>query len=328
MKKYLLGIIILGILLTTTYSCKKDVSDLQKSQPDEIALKNNDIVKLIKQFETKMQSNLKSGESIGLDSAVWNMEALQNYSYAYPDSSTKDFAIMKSYYTIPVNSNNKALISDVQIVNQEMNDTFLYQLSLFTEEVKCMKFWDVNADSVVGTTAYISATSGFGLNLLIGTYYGFSNDDDWIWGTLGQANGEPAAGKCDGTMVGVSDGSDELQWRLNNPALQPLQQPTFYTNLKTIEVNFMNCYYNEPPNLQRVFKVLEEYSYCLENTELTDLLLAADLIVNDYNDPSNVRFASPVTVDASTGVITLLLAGFVYEEIAATGRFVIPPPSP
>ncbi len=287
MKKLLFALIMLGIILTTIYSCKKDVSDLQSSQSDEIVLKNNDIIKLIKQFETKMQSNLKSGESIDLDSAVWNMEALQNYSYAYPDSSTKDFVIMKSYYTIPINSSNKVLMSDVQTVNQQMEDTLLYQLALFPEEVKCMKFWDVNADSIIGTTAYVSATSGFGLNIIIGTYYGFSDDDDWIWGTPGQEYGDPPAGKCDGTMVGVSDGSDELQWRLNNPALQPFQNIEFYTNLQTEEVNFFNCYYNEPPYLDRVFNKLNQAEYCMEDTELTDFLLAADLIVNDYNDPLN-----------------------------------------
>jgi len=276
----------LGIILTTTYSCKKDISDLQSSQSDEIVSKNNVIIKLIKQFETKMHSNFKSGESIDLDSAVWNMEALQNYSYAYPDSSTKDFVVMKSYYTIPVNSSNKALMSDVQTVNQLMEDTLLYQLSLFPEEVKCMKFWDVNADSVIGTTAYLSATSGFGLNIIIGTYYGFSSDDDWIWVTLDQGF-DPPAGKCDGTMVGVSDGSDELEWRLNNPALQPSQYIAGYTSLETYDVHFLNCYYNEPPYLDRVFNKLNQAQYCMEDTELTDFLLAADLIVNDYNDPSN-----------------------------------------
>ena len=44
--------------------------------------------------------------------------------------------------------------------------------------------------------------------------------------------------------------------------------------------------------------------------------------------PSNVRFASPFTVLASTDVITLLFVLLVYEEIAAELKPVILEPSP
>ncbi len=177
-------------------------------------------------------------------------------------------------------------MTDVQTVNQQMEDSLLYQLSLFPEEVKCMKFWDVNADSIVGTTAYLSATSGFGLNLLLGIYYGFDEDDDWWWGTLGEGPYDPPLGKCDGAQVGVSDGSNELKWRLNNPALQAQQQVYFYYDLEVVTANFTNCYYNEPPQLKRVYSEFY-HDHCMENTELEDYLLAADLIINDYNDPTN-----------------------------------------
>jgi hypothetical protein len=43
-----------------------------------------------------MKSTLKTGERIEVDSAVWNMEALQNYTYANPDTAVKDFISIKN----------------------------------------------------------------------------------------------------------------------------------------------------------------------------------------------------------------------------------------
>ncbi len=294
-------IFVLLAVMALTYSCKKDVSDIEENQTNTEIVKNNEVINLIKQFETKMQSTLKSGEYIDLDSAVWNMEALQNYSYAYPDSSTRDFVVLKSYYTITVNSNNKVLMTDVQAVNQLMEDTLLYQLSQFPEEVKCMKFWDVNADSVVGTTAFLSATSGFGLNLLLGIYYGFDEDDDWWWGTLGEEYGNPPAGKCDGTMFGVSDGSNEIQWRLNYPAYQPTQQ-LFYTSLVTLNATGFEWEDGYP-----LLYVSENYPTedCLTDDLLAFYLTNAHNIFNTYESngglrPSGKDFVSVKIIDDLT----------------------------
>ncbi len=272
--------------MTAIYSCKKENTDQAVKQQDEMMVRSKKVVSLIKQFDEKMNSNLKTGELIDLDSAVWNMEALQNYDYAYPDSSTKDFVLMKSHYSIAVDANNKVLMSDVQVVNGLMEDTLIYQLSQFPEEVKCMKFWDVALDSVVSTTAYLSATGGFGFNLLIGTYWGFDEDDDWLWGTLGQEYGDPPVGKCDGTQVGVSDGSDELQWRLNNPALQ-LAEPYIFTDLETHETTGFEW------ETGGVYQLYVGWDYpednCLTNDTLTYYLLNSHDIINTYDYEGGLR---------------------------------------
>lgn len=250
-------------------------------------LHNNKIISLIQQFEEKMHSSFKSGEMIDIDSAVWNMEALQNYGYAYPDSSTKEFIHKKSYYTIPIDVYSKVLMSDVQVVNSLMEDTLAYQLSQFPEEVKCMKFWDVTTDSIVGSTAFLSAVGGYGLNLT-GPYYGFDNDDDWLWGTLGQEYGTPPLGKCDGTMVGVSDGSDELQWRLNNPAFQSGEPIYFFTDLETLETTGFDW-----DDIGGVYPLYVGWDYpednCLTDVMLTDYLMNSDDIINTYDYEGGLR---------------------------------------
>ena len=41
------------------------------------------------------------------------------------------------------------------------------------------------------------------------------------------------------------------------------------------------------PGVVSLTGISNQAEYCMEDTELTDFLLAADLIVNDYNDPLN-----------------------------------------
>ena len=172
---------------------------------------------------------------------------------------------------------------DLQTAFSQMTDTVDYQLSQIVSENKFLVLADIELARVVNHVAYITAHLGYGYNFIYGMYWPFTADDDWIWSTVNEGY-YPPAGKCDGTEYGVSDGSNEIQWRLNNPVIQP--SPTTYINLVTIEVNFLNCWYNEPPQLSRVFNTTNG-NYCLQNEELTNFVMHADWIIYDYNDPSN-----------------------------------------
>jgi len=261
---------------------KKENTNQSFTQEDEMMVRSKKIISLINQFDEKMNSNLKSGELIELDSAVWNMEALQNYNYAYPDSAAKDFDVTKSNYTIDVDANGTVLIDDVQLVYNEMEANLVEDLNEIPGDVKHIRFADVAIDSIDTGIGYLSVTLGIGSNILIGTYYGFDEDDDWIWGTPGQAYGASPLGKCDGTMVGVSDGSDELVWRLNNPVYTIGPEFKFlFTSLVTFEANgfdFENVNYE--PRLYVGWDYPE--MNCLTNDTLTYYLLEAHDIIHTY----------------------------------------------
>ncbi len=286
MKKYILSIIVIAII-AGVYSCKKESTNQTFTQEDEMMVRSKKIITLINQFDEKMNSNLKSGELIGIDSAVWNMEALQNYNYAYPDSAAKDFNVTKSNYTINVDANGSVLIDDVQIVYNEMEANLVDDLNEIPSDVKNMRFADVALDSIDNGIGYLSVTLGFGSNILIGTYYGFDEDDDWYWGTLSQLYGQPPLGKCDGTMVGVSDGSDELEWRLNNP-VYTIGPEFIFTNLETfgaVGFDFENANYE--PRLYVGWDYPEQN--CLTNDTLTYYLLESHDIINTYDYNGGLR---------------------------------------
>ncbi len=267
--------VILVVMLIIVSSCKKD-NIRQAGFIDNNTAYANMIVNRIDNFRIQMHSTERSGDMMLLDTAIWNLEALITYDKAYPDSASKDFKTMKSYYTLTLDANNMVTEAEVQQVYNLMLDTLNYQLSLFNDDVKFAVFSDVELIEVVGNTAHIMALNGYGSGFIYGLYWPFIADDDWIWGTLSG----PLAGKCDGTEIGVSDGSDELSWRLNNPSAQPSTWK--YTDIETVAVHFMNCTYNEPPQLPRVFSSLDG-NHCMENEELTFFLEAAHWIIYDYN---------------------------------------------
>jgi len=278
----IISVILLSVLFFIV-SCKKDnLNNLKQSTNKDTYSQN--VIKRIENFRQQMQENFKSGTLMTLDTAVWNLEALLTNYGGYPDSSSKHFMLMHSHFTLPVTGNNMVSMDDVQAVYQQMVDSITAQLNGIAGSIKFLKFSDVQQDSVVGNTAYLTSNNGYGNGFVMGIYWPFATDDDWIWGTLYEIIGDPPSGKCDGTQVGISDGSNELKWRLNNPIVQP--GPGLSTDIETVNVNFINCYYNEPPQLPRVFHTLNN-NYCLENEELTYYLEAANWIIYDYNDTSN-----------------------------------------
>ncbi len=277
-----MAVIMLMISFAFT-SCKKDEA-VTAGQDKKIELSNHSqkVLSLIQQFEQKMNSTLKAGDKIHIDSVVWNSEALQNYNYAIPDTSTRDFIVYKANYTLSVNANNMAYLTDVQTLNSQMETDIQNQLESIDSEETFMRFCDVVLDSIVSNTAYITAINGFGFNLVSG-YYPFSDDDDWIWGTLGEDPPTvPPAGKCDGTMYGVSDGSNEIAWRLMYGSNTWVGGSGGYTDLVTIEV--------EPTDFEGQIYRDDTYTIdnCLYNEYLQYYLLEADEII--YNsDPIGVK---------------------------------------
>lgn len=276
-------------------SCKKDVSTQPDTPKSEQMAQSKQIISLIEKFEAKLSNPLKTDETLSLDSAIWNMEALQNYEYANPGEATKDFEVAKSNYTLDLDESGQVLLSDVQAVYTQMEDTLTLKLEQIPSDEKVVRFADVAIDSIEGGTAYVSTTLGFGYTWLLNTYWPFNTGDNWYWGTLTQEYGTLPLGKCDGTQVGVSDGSDELQWRLNNPVVLPAE-PFIWTDLETNE--YVNGFDHLSPTTGEP-RLYVGWDYpeqnCLTHDMLTYYLVQSHYIINDYAEgvrPANKTFAS------------------------------------
>ena len=265
---YFAAIFTISLMLT---SCSKEQI---KNNTGTLATdqQSSTILKLIRAFDTKLSVGFKSGESLSIDSAVWYAEALQNYNHARPDQQYEATKVSKQTYALMI-ENGQLDMDDMATLYQNIDNDRVQQMSALGEGDHYLKLTDVNIDSIVGTTAYLSSTNVFGLRLIEGLYLPFQEGDDWIWGTLGQDLGSPPAGKCDGSMYGVSDASDELAWKLNHPAVS------------TVPYVFVSCTTYTAVGFDYDERLYIGWNYpqnnCLTSDTLNYYLQQSHLILND-----------------------------------------------
>ena len=274
---YKLGVVIL-LALIAFYSCKKDNMPTTEPTTDNTAYSNM-ITNRINNFRQQMQNPERSGEML-LDTAVWNLEALINYDYAYPDSASKDFTIMSSHYTVTVDENGMVSEAEVQQVYNLMLDTLNYQLALLNDDVKFTVFSDVQLDEVDGNTARLTVNNGYGSGFILGLYPPF--DDNWIWGTLDNPDEPPYAGNCDQTDFS-SDGSNEIEYRLNHPAAVPAN--VRYTDIEIVGMSGMDF---EDENGNPMLYVGTNINHCMTIEELTNNLVNADYLIK-HEPPEGIK---------------------------------------
>ncbi|RLD41223.1 MAG: hypothetical protein DRI88_12810 [Bacteroidetes bacterium] len=211
---------------------------------------------------------------------MWNLEALINYDYAYPDSASKDFTIMSSHYTVTVDENGMVPEAEVQQVYNLMLDTLNYQLALLNDDVKFTVFSDVQLDEVDGNTARLTVNNGYGSGFILGLYPPF--DDNWIWGTLDNPDEPPYAGNCDQTDFS-SDGSNEIEYRLNHPAAVPAN--VRYTDIEIVGMSGMDF---EDENGNPMLYVGTNINHCMTIEELTNNLVNADYLIK-HEPPEGIK---------------------------------------
>jgi hypothetical protein len=283
--------IIIPLLALFVYSCKKEQEPMTNPVDQAQLEKSQQIIQRIEAFDAKLTGNFKSGENISLDSLVWYTEALENYNHARPDLAYENFVVSKTTYTATLDNGNLSMQDAAALFSSMQTDLETELANLDPTDDK-LKLTDVALDSIEGNTAYLSASRVFGINIAV-LYDEFEEDDDWIWGTVEQTlYGDPPAGRCDGTMVGVSDGSDELERRLNNPNFA-FDQQFVIVDVVTIEdisgIEWKDG--NDDPLLFIIHDEQPDYSweYCLINEALTQQLTNAHSILYSYNGQGGVR---------------------------------------
>jgi hypothetical protein len=238
-------------------------------------MRSKKVIALIHNFEQKMNDALKSGETISLDSAIWNIEASLNYNYADPEEAVGEYSFSKSNYTLEVDANGEVSMGDAQSVYALMEQDLGNNFKSGDETV--VIFSDVALDSITGGTAYLSGTNGYSSG--IARHY-TPIDDDWIWGTLTGS----LAGNCDQDDM-TSDGSNELEWRLNNPL--PVSQVPIYgfTDIVRVDVSGLSPSYSE-----RLYVDFSgDVDACLTISDLTLYLEESDDIIYTYQGQGGIR---------------------------------------
>jgi len=169
----------------------------------------------ILKFEDKIKNNrFKNGESMELDSVLWNIENLFNYNYSISDSSFQKLTIDSSFsLDISVNNNNMVDFTEISEVVYSFEAHLLAFLDQITDNEKFVIASDIalienNFKSNVKT---IQATIWYGSAYLPNSpcFPPFEDNEYWMWGL--------DFGGCGQNSATSSDAAKKLDYKLNHP---------------------------------------------------------------------------------------------------------------
>jgi len=174
-------------------------------------------------FKHKMIQNLKSSETLSLDSAVWYLEAALNYSYDEP-STAEIIKIDSVFINVPISENGTISFEDVTTAYNELDGGVN---TIFNETAGTdldLQVADVSLKENTDTEATLQLTVAISDKLPNITSFG--NDAYWHAGFL-----EGKCGIYEGQFVG-RDATTELTRVANNSKAIPAQHG-YFTNIVT-----------------------------------------------------------------------------------------------
>ncbi len=274
--------IIAAVIMVMVFACSKENTNDKPAIKHELTAYEVHITNTLKDFKQKMDfiranPQLKSGESVPADSAVWLLEATINFSHAFPNEFYSEFEIDSLTLVVERNADGTVDMNELTSKYDEMKQAVADAYHNSGYEVKGLAVVDltetmvtvgeiiINVEAVTGNRG-VDPGPGFGVD------GPFVEGDDWWYGE--------DEGKCDLTVTS-SDAAQKL-WIAMNDYIPDPGGNYFFINLFQIErkggnTNVRRTGDPEPPN-----NVYDYYLYsaseaigpvnddmkCLEHTEM------------------------------------------------------------
>ena len=294
--KSIIAIIALAIVATTAafVSCKKErVLDTCNQSQDAFAR--------IKDFKRQLEEiglnpNERSVSYMSISDAVWNLEALFNYTYAYPGYVYGQTVCCDTTLYLPVCTNDSVSLADLYVFNGQMYEAVLALYQAVDLDNKQLVILDVEAGERNGNLQAIE------LHTVQGSVKGEPNQPEppqmwepfeegvlWYYGEGHEnSNGVPV------------DAADTLTGMLNAVLVKkaPEGSEYIYTNIKTkgteLGENYQNPYTGYPNVTPRYCEFYKEDSasndYWLNSDQMNyyyfgERYLVLNILPNDAVDP-------------------------------------------
>ncbi|MCK9618703.1 MAG: hypothetical protein M0R21_12815 [Lentimicrobiaceae bacterium] len=308
-KLTLISIALLGLVIA---SCTKEGNNTETRQ----SATDRKVERQILAFKQKLNSNLKTGETMTVDSAVWYMEGLLNYDKANNYHNFKNLIFKKDTLQLPTNNNNSMSMIQISSV-YDAYEAFIENEMALLDTTYGVDLVDI---SVLGSilkdgTITMVMTFSTGVNGSI-NYTLFGVTDFWYWGWN--------LGKC-GAYIGQNigtDAADKLQQKFNNPIMAPI---VYGWNSDVVMIEADPIQYPDINNQYGDYMIFETSGIgeepteepCLDYNELNYYLSKFDYIKN-YNKPSNKSFKSIYVYDDCFLGISYWIRRYYYELYYAT----------
>lgn len=116
---YLLPVTLLvASMAITTVSCKKEQTTTETAQGEATLARIMNFKQQVDYY--KANPDVKDGEAVTLDEAIWNIEALFNLTYSYPELSYGRTETADTVLYLPVGSDNTVLLTDLTVFYGQM----------------------------------------------------------------------------------------------------------------------------------------------------------------------------------------------------------------
>ena len=114
----LLVTLLVASMAITTVSCKKEQTTTETAQGEATLARIMNFKQQVDYY--KANPAIKDGESVTLDEAIWNIEALFNLTYSYPELSYGRTETADTVLYLPVGSDNTVLLTDLTVFYGQM----------------------------------------------------------------------------------------------------------------------------------------------------------------------------------------------------------------
>lgn len=242
MKRFylLLVTLLVASMAITTVSCKKEQTTTETAQGEATLARIMDFKQQVDYY--KANPDVKDGEAVTLDEAIWNIEALFNLTYSYPELSYGRTETADTVLYLPVGSDNTVLLTDLTVFYGQMYEVISEIYHSIELDSKQFIILDVELGERHGNQQAIRLQSVQGSAKGIQpptpqpiVWAPFADGPDWYYGeNLGQR---------DGSFYLEMDAADTLANKLNAILVPkaPHGQAYIYTEIRKKELpsNFL-----------------------------------------------------------------------------------------
>jgi hypothetical protein len=312
MKHFKLFTAILAALMITSAvmfnACSKQDNDLQSIDTGEVQMTAADLKfqKQLVEFRDKIKyiqehPGYKSGEVMSVDSAIYLMEAMFNYTYGFPEKSYQEVKHDTCNLVFETDFEGMVSLDDVNLKFLEITGTIqsVHYNSGFENQGLILASIEKREVDGNQTELEIYVVTG-NLN---GTTYPFAEGDDWWYGL--------DAGMCDGSND-TTDAAEMIERNIVVNYILPSPPPGYrYVYAPEETITLEGNEYQNPNMLDPTDNYLDYLMYyaeaevtpfvdsvkCLAHQEMNfyvegGIEIATNKLPDTYNKPSNWLFMS------------------------------------
>jgi len=208
----LLVTLLVASMAITTVSCKKKQTTTETAQGEATLARIMDFKQQVDYY--KANPDVKDGEAVTLDEAIWNIEALFNLTYSYPELSYGRTETADTVLYLPVGADNTVLLTDLTVFYGQMYEVISNIYHSIELDSKQFIILDVELGERHGSQQAIRLQSVQGSVKGIQPptpqptiWAPFADGPDWKYGENG--------GMINGVLDGQMDAADTLANMLN-----------------------------------------------------------------------------------------------------------------